>query len=64
LVRVPRFSNRLGKMEVVVPYWLLVLPAAALATAPWEKWRVGLGGLLIVATLVTGLLALFSAVAL
>src|SRR4051812_31546490 len=37
--------------EVIVPYWLLVLPAAALAAVPCIKWRFSLRTLLIAITL-------------
>jgi hypothetical protein len=44
--------------EVIVPFWLLVLPLITLAVAPWLRWRFTLRTLLIATTLVAVVLGL------
>ena len=56
-IRWPQYSNPftgLGYTEVLIPYWLPCLAAAALAAWPWLKWpkRFSLRTLLIATTLV------------
>jgi hypothetical protein len=66
IIRWPRLAKNAYVMskpgsnhyEVIVPYWLLVLSTAALAAAPWIKWRFSLRTLIIVMTLVAVVLGL------
>jgi hypothetical protein len=44
-----------------IPYWLLVLLTARIATVPWLKWRFSLRTLLIAVTLLAVLLGLAAA---
>jgi hypothetical protein len=52
----PRFAwwvnGHNGNMVIRTPHWPLVLLSAALAVAPWFKWRFSLSTLLIATTLV------------
>lgn len=65
IVQLPRFHSpfvmpRSGSSsaELVVPYWLLVFFASAIAVSPWLRWRFSLRSLLIVTTLIAALLGL------
>jgi hypothetical protein len=50
--RGPKYS------QLILPFWLLVLPVIALAVVPWLRWRFRLRTLLITTTLVAVALGL------
>jgi hypothetical protein len=59
----PHYVHAAGltSSQVKVPYWLLILLLAALATSPWVTWRFSLRTLLIATTLVAIALGLIVA---
>jgi hypothetical protein len=65
LITWPRLNLNLGVRppgithdELIVPYWLPVALTAALASAPWVRWRFSLRTLLIATSLLALLLGL------
>jgi hypothetical protein len=53
-----RWIASLGDFEVRIPHWLLILPIALVAVAPWIRWRFTTRTLLIAITLVAVVLGL------